>query len=163
VEYPERLSRGLVLVKWWLLAIPQLAIVAMFTTPWYWIVNPDVTTNAQRSGGISLLGLLVLIAGVMLLFTGRYPRPLFDFVLGLNRWIYRVITYVVLMRDEYPPLRLDQGPYEPSHGSAVVPPPPPTISSDEGSAATVPASGPPTITTAEGSAATLPASDAGNR
>jgi hypothetical protein len=140
IEYPERLSRGLVLVKWWLLAIPQLAIVAMFTTPWYWAVNPDVTTNFQRSGGISLLGLLVLIAGIVLLFTGRYPRPLFDFVLGLNRWIYRVITYVALMRDEYPPLRLDQGPYEPSNVSAVVPPPPPTIASDESSTAAVPAS-----------------------
>jgi hypothetical protein len=120
VEYPERLSRGLVLVKWWLLAIPHLVIVALFTTPWYWISDPDWTTNAQRNGGISLLGVLVLIAVIMLLFTGRYPRSLFDFILGLNRWIYRVTTYVALMRDDYPPFRLDQGSHDPADSRPLV-------------------------------------------
>jgi hypothetical protein len=120
VEYPERLSRGLVLVKWWLLAIPHLVIVALFTTPWYWISDPDWTTNVQRNGGISLLGALVLIAVVMLLFTGRYPRSLFDFILGLNRWIYRVTTYVALMRDDYPPFRLDQGSHDPADSRPLV-------------------------------------------
>jgi hypothetical protein len=56
---------------------------------------------------------LVLIAGFSLMFTRKYPDGLFDFVLGINRWIYRVITYVALMRDEYPPFRLDQGEREP--------------------------------------------------
>jgi hypothetical protein len=63
--------------------------------------------------GISILGLLVAIGGFFLLFTKRYPQGLFDLVLGLNRWLYRVITYVALMRDEYPPFRLDQGQREP--------------------------------------------------
>ncbi|MFI2477926.1 hypothetical protein [Nocardia xishanensis] len=39
-------------------------------------------------------------------------RPVFDFVMGVNRWLYRVLAYVALMRDEYPPFRLDQGPRE---------------------------------------------------
>jgi hypothetical protein len=59
-----------------------------------------------------VLNLLVVVAGVFLLVTGAYPRPLFDFLLGVNRWLYRVATYVALMSDEYPPFRLDMGPAE---------------------------------------------------
>jgi hypothetical protein len=112
VDYPERLSRGLVLVKSWLLAIPQLLIVAVVTgTARTWTVRDGAWV--QEGLGISLLGLLVFIAGVILLFTGQYWRGLFDLVLGLNRWIYRVITYVALLRDEYPPFHLDLGPMDP--------------------------------------------------
>lgn len=121
VDYPERLSHGLVLVKWWLLAIPHLLIVAAFTgAAWSWRMGSAdegfrrageaATTNYAHSTGPSLLGLLVLIAAVILLFTGRYRRALFDLIMGINRWIYRVIVYTALMRDEYPPFRLDQGP-----------------------------------------------------
>ena len=112
VDYPEQLSRGLVLVKSWLLAIPHLLIVAILTgTARTWVMRDG--TWVQEGVGISLLGLLVFIAGVILLFTGQYWRGLFDLVLGLNRWIYRVITYVALMRDEYPPFHLDMGPADP--------------------------------------------------
>src|SRR3954464_12738871 len=108
VEYPQSLSRGLVLVKWWLLALPQYLIVAVFAggawAGWN-AVNDDWTWT---SGG-GLIGLLVVIAGVVLLFTGRYPRGMFDFIMGMNRWVYRVAAYVALMTDRYPPFRLDMG------------------------------------------------------
>ncbi len=104
VEYPERLSRGLVLVKWWLLVIPHAIIVGILVGGWGW-------------ASVGLVGILVLIAGVALLFTGRYPGGIFDLVLGLDRWAARVAVYAMLMRDEYPPFRLDTGPREP--GSAA--------------------------------------------
>jgi Domain of unknown function (DUF4389) len=113
VAYPEApLSRGLVLIKWWLLAIPHYIVVGVFAGGgaaaasdmnggWAWIA----------SGG--LIGLLVCFAGIALLFTGRYPRSIYDFVLGMNRWVFRVVAYAALMTDVYPPFRLDMGPHEP--------------------------------------------------
>jgi hypothetical protein len=50
--------------------------------------------------------LLVLFAGVVLLVRDRYPRDLYELVLGLDRWVVRVVAYALLMRDEYPPFRL---------------------------------------------------------
>ena len=46
------------------------------------------------------------------MITGQYPRALFDFLVGINRWLYRVLTYLALMHDEYSPFRLDHGQYE---------------------------------------------------
>jgi Domain of unknown function (DUF4389) len=102
VEYPEQLSRGLVLVKWWLLAIPHYLVVAVIAGGTW-----------AAAGHVSLIGILVFIAVIALLFTGRYPRDIFDLVLGLNRWALRVAAYVALMTDRYPPFRLDMGPHEP--------------------------------------------------
>ncbi len=119
VDYPEHLSHGLVLIKSWLLAIPQLIIIGLFTTsvPFWWNTADDMSTAYRSVAGISLLGMLVLVAGIVLLVTRKYPPALFDLTMGLNRWIYRVVTYVALMRDEYPPFRLDQGQHEPVDGA----------------------------------------------
>ena len=109
VAYPEQLSRGLVLVKWWLLAIPHYIVTGIFlgggsyaaarVDDWFWGIGFET----------GLIGILVLFGGVALLFTTRYPGGLFDLAVGLDRWVARVAAYVLLMRDEYPPFRLDQG------------------------------------------------------
>ena len=91
VEYPESLSRGLVLVKWWLLALPHYVVVAVFVGG-AWAAWTGIGNEWMWSSG-GLVGLLVLFAGVMLLFTGRYPKSLYDFVLGMNRWVFRVAAY----------------------------------------------------------------------
>lgn len=100
VSYPDKLSRGLVWTKSWLLALPHLLIVGLF-----------MGGGAHIAGGLTAI--LALVAGVALA-TGRpYPGTIFDLVVGLHRWAWRVVAYVALMRDEYPPFRIDQGPHEP--------------------------------------------------
>ncbi len=103
VPYPEHLSRGLVLVKSWLLAIPHYLVLGVLIGNWGWLGGDN-----WASRGLTLNGVLVLIAALGLLFTGRYPRDIFGIVLGINRWALRVAAYVLLMRDEYPPFRLDR-------------------------------------------------------
>ena len=109
VDYPEHLSRGLVLVKWWLLALPHYIIVAVFAGGW------GVGWNGawRLAGGGGLIMFLAIVAAVILAFRGRYPESLFDFVMGLNRWCFRVLAYAALMRDEYPPFRFDGGGFDP--------------------------------------------------
>ncbi|MFC2077925.1 DUF4389 domain-containing protein, partial [Candidatus Bipolaricaulota bacterium] len=95
VVYPERLSRGLALVKWWLLAIPHYIVTGIF----------------QGGAGFEKCGLifiLTIFAAVTLLFTGRYPKDIFRLVVGMNRWTLRLWAYVALMTDEYPPFRLEE-------------------------------------------------------
>jgi hypothetical protein len=118
VDYPQELSRGLALVKWWLLAIPHYIVVGIFVGPQVAWEELDGTRYESQVG---LISVLVLIAAIVLAVTSRYPLGLHDLLLGLHRWIYRVVAYASLMTDEYPPFRLDLGP-EPDR-SAVPPPP----------------------------------------
>ncbi|MGY2002695.1 DUF4389 domain-containing protein [Blastococcus sp. SYSU DS1024] len=113
VPYPERLSRGLVLVKWWLLALPHYVVVAVFVGGGIWLgAGADgMWDDGWGFGG--LVALLVFVAGVVLLFSGRYPRPIYDFVLGMDRWALRVAAYASLMTDAYPPFRMDMGGTDP--------------------------------------------------
>jgi hypothetical protein len=79
------LSRWLPLVKWFL-AIPHYIVVAFL------VIAALVVT---------------VIAWLAILFTGRYPRGLFDFVVGVNRWALRVVAYAfILNTDRYPPFSL---------------------------------------------------------
>jgi hypothetical protein len=157
VAYPERLSRGLVLVKWWLLALPHYVVVAVFAGGGLWLgswwggswANDGGRDDGWAFGG--LVGLLVFVAGVVLLFTGRYPRQIYDFVLGMDRWVLRVAAYAALMTDEYPPFRMDMGGTDPGSRPLLPPagpaggghaaPPPVTPVTPATSAATAP-SGP---------------------
>jgi hypothetical protein len=113
VAHPDHLSRGLVLVKWWLLAIPQYLVLTLIGSGWWMGWWGRGEGRWMYRGGFGLIGLLVLFAGVSLLFRGRYPSGIFAFVMGLNRWLYRVVAYATLMTDTYPPFRLDQGGAEP--------------------------------------------------
>ena len=81
------------LIKWWLLAISH-----------YLVVNLLQGGGGQRGPG--LVTLLALFGAVGLLFNGRYPRDIFELVLGFNRRTTRVAAYAALMTDEYPPFRL---------------------------------------------------------
>jgi len=84
IEYPEKLSRLLIFVKW-LLAIPHIIILGL----------------------LGLVGFVVyVIAWFAILFTGRFPRSMFDFLVGIGRWYLRVYAYIWLMRDEYPPFSM---------------------------------------------------------
>jgi hypothetical protein len=84
-DYPQVLNRWLPLVKWFL-AIPHYIVLAF----------------------LYLGGFFVLVAAwFAILFTGRYPRGLFDYIEGVIRWQNRVVGYAfILVTDEYPPFRL---------------------------------------------------------
>ena len=84
VDYPEEMGRFLPLIKW-LLVIPHIiALMFVFT----------------------IATLLWFIAFFAILFTGKFPRGMFDFIVGAIRWNYRVNAYAYLLRDEYPPFSL---------------------------------------------------------
>jgi hypothetical protein len=85
LDYPDvqrDLNRWLPLVKW-LLAIPHFIVLTVL---------------------LIIVIFAVVIAWFAILFTGRYPRGLFDFVVGVGRWALRVQAYAVLLvTDRYPP------------------------------------------------------------
>ena len=84
-DVPRELNRWLPLVKW-LLAIPHYIILVVL-----WIAAI----------------VSIIIAWFAILFTGRYPRGLFDFLVGVGRWTNRVIAYAfVMVTDRYPPFQL---------------------------------------------------------
>jgi hypothetical protein len=89
LDYPdarEDLNRWLPLVKW-LLVLPHVVVLAVL---WF------------------AVGLCVLAAWFAILFTGRYPRGLFNFVVGVMRWSLRVNAYALLLiTDRYPPFSTD--------------------------------------------------------
>jgi len=85
-DVPKELSRGLPLVKWFL-AIPHYIVAGCL--------------------GIAAI-VCVVIAWFAILFTGRYPRGLFDFVVGVYRWGLRISAYAFLLTtDKYPPFSLE--------------------------------------------------------
>jgi Domain of unknown function (DUF4389) len=110
-DYPETMSRGLVLVKWWLLALPHYLVVTFFLGGGGFLLWQWGSSWSGPTGG--LITILAVFAGGSLLFTGAYPPGIFDFVIGLDRWVLRVSAYAALMTDVYPPFRLDQGGTEP--------------------------------------------------
>jgi hypothetical protein len=113
VAYPEDQRHGLPLIGWWLLGVPQYLVAGIFAGGGVagWRASEEHWSWSLGSGG--LIGLLVLVAVVVLLFRGAYPRSIFDLVLGLNRWVIRVGAYAALLTREYPPFRLDVGEDDP--------------------------------------------------
>ncbi|MFN8108487.1 MAG: DUF4389 domain-containing protein [Thermoleophilia bacterium] len=109
-DYPARLTaaypdtpgrRGLPLIGWWLLGIPQYAIAGLLA--------------GSMGTDFSAVTVLVLVAAVLLAVRGAYHPGIYDLVMGFNRWGIRATAYCMLLTDEYPPFRLDVGGAEQDH------------------------------------------------
>ncbi len=110
VDYPETHRRGLPLIGWWLLGIPQYVIAGILG---------DGAGGWHLDGG--LLSVLVLVVAILLLFRGTYPQSIFDLVMGCNRWVIRTAAYCAFLTPEYPPFRLDIGSHETAGAPAGAP------------------------------------------
>jgi hypothetical protein len=108
IDYPQQLNRWLPLIKW-LLALPHSILVGALVGSGYAVGSSMDNSRTVAYSTPSLIGASVLIAAIALLFTARYPTGLYDLVVGISRWSYRLVAYLALMTDRYPPLRLDQG------------------------------------------------------
>jgi hypothetical protein len=100
IEYPEKLSRGLPFVKW-LLAVPHYMVLSPLMGWGTW-----QAADAKNAPFIGLIFVLAIIIAVVLLFTKKYSKDIFKINTGIVRWSFRVLAYVGLMTDEYPPFVL---------------------------------------------------------
>jgi hypothetical protein len=131
IAYPEDQRHGLRLIGWWLLGVPQYLVAGIFAGGGVagWRASEAHWSWSFGSGG--LIGLLVLVAVIVLLFRGDYPRSIFDLVLGLDRWVLRVGAYGALLTREYPPFRLDAGEDDPDGLPLAGGPAPPAPATSE--------------------------------
>jgi hypothetical protein len=114
IEYPEHHRRGLPLIGWWLLGIPQYAIAGAFG-------GATAFGSGWGEHFPGVVGVLVVVVGLLLLFTKDYPRGMFDLIMGLDRWSFRVCAYAAFLTPVYPPFRLDQGGEEPTDVGVAAP------------------------------------------
>ncbi len=105
------------LVKW-VLVIPRYLVPEILSGDW--LLGWDSWRILVSDG---LLGLFALIAAITVAVRGHYPSNLFDLLMGLNRWVFRVLAYALLMTDEYPPFRLDMGGKDPTSPAPSTPEP----------------------------------------
>ena len=96
VDYPEGPMNRAVPLQRWLLGLPQIILC--------WALEP-------------FLQALCVVNAVWLGCIGTVNQGMFDLLMGIVRWRYRVAVYVSLMRDEYPPFRMDLGSVQVGHGA----------------------------------------------
>jgi len=113
IDYPEEQLTGQSLLAAWLPGIPQYLIAGILGG------GAGIAWAAEHSIFTGLIGILVLVAALSLAVDGLYPRGLFDYVIGLNRWVIRVVAHGALMTTTYPPFVVEKGEREPTRETAL--------------------------------------------